>query len=471
MYFLKKDVDMVKEFSCSVVGLGKLGSPLALVLASKGYNVIGVDHNPEIVRSLNASIAPFQEPELQTYLEKHKRNFYATTSFEEAITNTDVTFVIVPTPSNSSGAFLNDYILSAMEHIGKILKNKNTYHLVSITSTVMPGSMDNEISKTLESTAGKKIGEKLGLCYSPAFIAIGSVIKNMLCPDMVLIGESDEQAGKILENIHKNICDTNPFIQRMNFINAELTKIAINTFVTTKISYANMLSEVCEKIPGADVNVITAAAGKDSRIGGKYLSCGLGYGGPCFPRDNIAFSVFARHLGCNAEIAEATDKINNNQISKLAKLIYSKCTNLSKIGILGLAYKPFTNLIEASQSIGLINLLVKDGYKVLAFDPLAIETSKSIFNINEVEFTKSAEECVKNADIIVIATPWPEFSKLSFSTLKRNNSKLIIIDCWRMFPKNTILDPEIELLYLGYGTDNQKKEAFHQTKQTTSEMA
>ncbi len=139
----------------------------------------------------------------------------------------------------------------------------------------------------------------------------------MLLPDVILIGESDPRAGDLLEGIYRTTCDNTPPMQRMNFINAELTKIAVNTFVTTKISYANMLADICDRLPGADVDVVTNAVGLDSRIGRKYLKGALGYGGPCFPRDNVAFCHFARTVGAKADVAEATDRINRYQIDRL----------------------------------------------------------------------------------------------------------------------------------------------------------
>ena len=157
-------------------------------------------------------------------------------------------------------------------------------------------------------------------CLGPTWSATGAgrscgrswmaVIKNMLEPDMLLIGESDKRSGDMLEDIHRVVCDNEPALARMNWINAELTKLAVNTFVTTKISYANMLAEVCEQLPGADVDTVTNALGVDTRIGKKYMRGATAFGGPCFPRDNVAFAVMARRLGARAILAEATIEVN-----------------------------------------------------------------------------------------------------------------------------------------------------------------
>jgi UDPglucose 6-dehydrogenase len=175
----------------------------------------------------------------------------------------------------------------------------------------------------------------------------------MLNPDMILIGESDERSGAILEKFYQGVCESNPRIKRMNFVNAELTKLSVNTFVTTRISYANMLAQVCETIPGADVDVVTSAIGCDTRIGQKYLKGALGYGGPCFPRDNVAFSALARTNGAPALLAEATDQLNRRQVPRLGAMILAKLPEGGTAGVLGLSYKPDTGVIEESQGVAL----------------------------------------------------------------------------------------------------------------------
>ena len=208
--------------------------------------------------------------------------------------------------------------------------------MVVITSTVMPGSTGGEIKAALEAASGRKVGPDLGLCYNPEFIALGSVVRDMLYPDSILIGESDTKAGDVLQTIYLQMCEKKPPVQRMNFVNAELTKISVNTYVTTKISYANMLADICDRLPGADVDVVTKALGADTRIGSKYLKGAMGYGGPCFPRDNVAFAALARKIGARADVAEATDRINNHQIDRLTGLVAKFAKAGTRIALLGL---------------------------------------------------------------------------------------------------------------------------------------
>src|SRR5262249_45222460 len=243
----------------NVVGLGKLGAPLAAVLASRGFSVIGLDVNKVLVDALNAGKMPIVEPQLNELIAANKERLSATMDANQAIQKSDASFVIVPTPSDSTGFFSNRFVLQAMATLGKALRAKQGYHMVVITSTVMPGSTGSEIKAALEAASGRKVGPQLGLCYNPEFIALGSVVRDMLYPDSILIGEGDAKAGDMLQTIYLQMCEKKPPVQRMNWVSAELTKISVNTYVTTKISYANMLADICDRLPGADVDVVTRA--------------------------------------------------------------------------------------------------------------------------------------------------------------------------------------------------------------------
>ena len=183
----------------SVIGLGKLGSPMAAVFGAKGFEVIGLDLNPSLVEAINAGKAPVEEPQLQDYLNRAGARIRATLDYAEAVKASDVTFIIVPTPSAADRMFTNRYVIDAVEQIGNALRHKGDYHVVVVTSTVIPGSTGGEIWAALERSSGRVVGADVGLCYNPEFIALGSVVHDMLCPDMILIGESDERAGGLLE--------------------------------------------------------------------------------------------------------------------------------------------------------------------------------------------------------------------------------------------------------------------------------
>lgn len=437
----------------AVIGLGKLGTPLAALLASRNHKVIGLDVNETNVNLVNAGKSPVFEPGLEELMQRSQGNLSATTSYEAAISNTDISFIIVPTPSDASGKFSLRYIFAAVEEIGKVLRYKDSFHIVVITSTVMPGATVNEILPVLEEHSGKRCGTDFGLCYNPEFIAIGDIIHNMLNPDFVLIGESDRRSGEILEKIYSHLCENNPPIKRMTSVNAELTKISVNTFVTTKISYANMLGEICERLPGANVDVVTDAVGQDSRIGRKYLKGATGYGGPCFPRDNVAFSVLARGLGVDPTLAEATDTINRRQVSRLVSLLLPRLSHGSVVAILGLAYKTNTNVIEESQGIALGRELLAKGMTVILYDPLATENARQVLG-EKPKYAKSVKECLQEANAIAIMTPYEEFRTIAVEDLTNNT---IILDCWHLLDREKF-SSACEYIALGIGANQDLSE-------------
>jgi UDPglucose 6-dehydrogenase len=360
----------------SIVGLGKLGAPMAAVMVHKGHSVIGVDVNPAYVAAIQAGRAPVNEPDLAAMIQANRERLSATEDCHAAVLATEVTFIMVPTPSDPGGGFSMKYVLSAAEKIGAALRGKPDWHLVVLSSTVMPGCTGGELLPALEAHSGKKCGRDFGLCYNPEFIALGSVIRDMLNPDMILIGESDPRSGELLGKLYQGVCDSHPRIQRMNYVNAELTKLSVNTFVTTKISYANMLAQVCERLPGVDSDVVTSVIGCDSLIGQKYLKGALGYGGPCFPRDNVAFSALARTIGAPALLAEATDQLNRRQVPRLAEIVRARLPKGGTVGILGLSYKPHTEVIEESQGLDLARYLSSNRVAVVVYDPAAMEKAK-----------------------------------------------------------------------------------------------
>ncbi len=431
----------------AVIGLGKHGSPLAAVQASRGHEVVGVDINPGFVAKLNAGEAPVDEPQLQDLIAAAGPRLRATDDFAAAVLASDLSFVIVPTPTGEGGMFSNRHVLAAIERIGAALRDKPDYHVVNITSTVMPGSSEGEIRLTLERASGRKVGRDVGLCYNPEFIALGSVVRDMLQPDMVLIGESDARAGAALEKVYRTLVGTETPIRRMSLVNAELTKLAVNTFVTTKISYANTLAELCERLPGADVDTVTAALGLDTRIGARYLRGALGYGGPCFPRDNHAFAALSRKLGVGAEIALATDRVNERQTARLAALIKTRVAPGGTVGVLGLAYKPHTGVVEESPGIALASQLIAAGRRVVVYDPQAIPAARALLQ-DRATFAGSAAECASGCDVLVIATAWPEFATLPAESLARGGDRLPVIDCWRLLAPATY-GSLVELVYPG----------------------
>lgn len=430
----------------SVIGLGKLGAPMLAVFAKKGFNVVGMDLNAGYVEAINAGRAPVPEPGLQEMITANMSRIRATTSMEEAVLASEISFIIVPTPSGEGGFFRNDYVISAVKEIGAALRKKDGYHVVVVTSTVMPGSTGGVIREALEEASGRKVGENLGLCYNPEFIALGTVVRDMLFPDMILIGESDDKAGSVLESVYRNSTESNPEFQRMNWVNAEICKISVNTYVTTKISYANMIADLCDHLDGADADVVTMALGADSRIGKKYIRGAIAYGGPCFPRDNKAFAALGRSLGANTDLAVATDVINSHQSTRLSRAVASLNKPGTKVAILGLAYKPNTPVIEESQGLALAAQLLEAGYAVSLSDPEAMSSLSAASLPSGATVEADARAAIAKADIVVVMTAWDAYRQLPAAEFAGK----AVIDPWRLYAQGSLASAAHHV-WLGWG--------------------
>jgi UDPglucose 6-dehydrogenase len=433
----------------AVVGLGKLGAPMVACFASKGFDVVGVDVDPAKVEAIAGGRAPVFEPGLDELVSEHRDRISSTTDVKAAVARADLTFLVVATPSDDAGGFSLQYVLPACDTIGRALRDKDGYHVVVLTSTVLPGVTGGAVRDALEQASGKRCGEDFGLCYSPEFIALGSVIRDFLNPDFLLVGESNDRAGEILESVYRQTIDTTAPVARMNFVNAELAKLSVNTFVTTKIAYANMLARICERLPEADVDVVTDAIGLDTRIGRKYLRGTISYGGPCFPRDNVALAMFARYLGAPAFIAEATDLANRDGISRLADLVESRLPEDGAATVLGLSYKPNTDVVEESPGLLLLAELIARGVDAVGYDP-AGNANAARAHDGDGRLRDSLDDAVSTADVIVIATAWDEFRELDPSVLEREGQSRVVIDCWRLLARERF-EHAVDYVVLGQG--------------------
>ncbi len=420
----------------SVIGLGKLGACTAACFAYKGHEVIGVDVDRRTVDLINQGQAPVVEPRLQEVITAAGARLRATHSFEEAVERSEITLLLTPTPSEPGGHFSDAHLRAPLEPLARALvRVKKNYHLFVVASTVSPGTTSDRLIPLIEQRSGKKLNRDFGVCYNPAFIALGSVIHDLLQPDLVLIGESNEAAGEQLVTLYRQICENQPSVARMSIVSAEITKLSLNAYVTMKISFANTLANVCEKIPGADIDAITKALGADKRISPYYLKGGLPFGGPCFPRDNRAFAAFSREHGCEPRLADATDLVNEFQIRHLTELVANcvSSTGDRSVSILGLAYKPDTPVIEESPGMRLATELLKQGLTVAVYDPLAAPQAKAVLG-DAVTYAASVRECVSRSSLWIVTTPAAEFKAIDDSFVAHNPTT--VIDCWRVIDRS-----------------------------------
>jgi UDPglucose 6-dehydrogenase len=419
----------------AVFGLGKLGACIAATLASRGFQVIGYDVDKRKTEAVKKGLAPVEEPRLQETIEKAGSCLRATDEIEEAILESDASFFVPSTPSLPDGSFSNHFLIPALESAAlAIRQQRKRRHILVVNSTLTPGTSDKVLKPLLEEILKGECGTDFGLCYNPEFIALGDVIHGLLQPDFVLIGESDSLSGELLSQVYKTVNTNSPPIERMSNINAELAKISLNCAVTMKISFVNQLSGVCAKIPGADPGVILKAIGKDRRIGPDYLRPGLGFGGPCFPRDNRLFQYVAKSVGVEATLSHATDMVNDDVNRRLLETVLALCPTDRSIGVLGLAYKPFTAVIDQSPGIWLCERLAAAERPVLAHDYLASLNAVSALPKDRVRICSDPAEILQNGcQTIVITCPWPEYREFFQVNVHQFYEKgTVIVDPWRL---------------------------------------
>jgi UDPglucose 6-dehydrogenase len=409
----------------SVVGLGKLGEPLAVCLAYRGFDVLGVDLDKAKTHNLNNGTVNTAEPNLQEYFNNCIDSFEATTITFRAVKETDVTFLLVDTPSNDDGTFSSTNLTNALTHLAiRLRKEGKPYHLFVIGSTVSPGTCENELIPVLERQVDR---DRFGLVYAPEFVALGDCVNGFCEPDMVVIGQSDERAGNEAEDIYRYFCGAT--ILRMSLPEAEILKVALNFFLTLKISYANTLATICERFPGADVDVISDALGHDSRIAPKFLRGGLAFGGFCFPRDVAAFDALLQAgEPLPHELTWAVDEVNKAQHRRLLNKVIA--LQPDSISVLGLSFKPGTPEIEASPAITLIRGLLISEYltPIAIFDPLAMDNARDQLG-QKVDYAPSATECAAASPVVVIATAWDGWRGLQDTDFQEGAT---VIDCWRI---------------------------------------
>ena len=424
----------------AVVGLGKLGAPLAGCLAESGVEVLGVDRDAQVVARLASGSHAWSEPGLNSLLEQNRERLSWGQDIAEAVARSQATFVVLPTPSRVEGDFCLETVLGACQEVGLGLSMRTDWHVVVLVSTVMPGDCERRVIPALEAVAQKVCGKDFSFCYSPEFIALGSVIHDMQEPDLILIGESDPRAGDFLQRILTGVCKNTPYLFRVQLVNAEIAKLSINTYITMKISFANTLARLCERIPEGDSAVVSEILGCDSRIGPKYLRGSLAYGGPCFPRDTGAFECFARSLGQRAYLAQATAQVNQDQHEFLAGWVRRHLRGRSRVSILGLAYKCGTPVTDESPGLILVQHLLPDPLVLSVYDP----QSRCPLRASNLVCCSSVEECVESAELVVITTPWPQFAALVPSRWAGK----IVLDCWGLLERD-LMPENCEYFQLG----------------------
>lgn len=388
----------------------------AVCFAHKGFSVIGVDVDLRRIKAINEGKAPIYEPSLDELLRRSVglKMLWCTDDYEYALRTSDVSFITVGTPSQRNGALTLKYAKAAAKNIGKSLRTNRSYHLVVIKSTVLPGTTENVIKPLIEEFSGKKCGSTYDVCFNPEFLRQGSAIEDVLNPDRIIIGEFTKKSGDFLECLYRECYGPRlPPVIRTRPSTAELIKCANNAFLAMKISFANTIANICERIADVDVVAVTKAIGLDARIGSLFLDAGLGYGGSCFPKDVRGLIYISEKLRYSPILLRAVEKVNSLQPHRIVEMARTLLGSLQgkRVAILGLAFKPNTDDVRDSASIRVAKEFLDKKAKVIVYDPMATKNARKLLE-NKVKYASSAIECIDGVDCCVIATEWPEFRAL-----------------------------------------------------------
>jgi len=409
----------------SFIGAGYVGLCNGVGFTILGYKVTVVDIDEEKVRIINSGLSPIYEEGLEKSLKDVLNSglFKATTIIQDAIDNSEVTFLCVQTPQRSNGSIDLKYVIKAAKEIGKCLRNKN-WHLVVIKSTVVPSTTEEKIIPILEKYSGKSVGEDFGVCNSPEFLSEGDALNNFFNPDRIIIGEYDEKSGNLLEEVYSCFDKKIPRLI-VDMKTAEMIKYASNAFIGMKISFANEIGNI-SKLLGIDGRKVMDGVGLDHRFSRYFNQPGLGFGGPCIKKDILALINEARSRGYDSRILKNIIEINNMQTDILLQLIKIKIRDnkFKTVGILGLSYKENVSDIRGSSSIKIISELNNMNVNILAYDPKVEENMRKLFP--KIDYKLSGQEVIDNSDLIIILTKWMEFSELNYTNKSVIDGKGVI---------------------------------------------
>ena len=430
-----------------IVGLGFVGLSLTSVLASKGYSTIGIDVNIKKCKQIANGKSPFFEPKLEKTLRDGLRKKLRISNDISLVKNCDFIFVTVGTPQNQNGAIDLSMIKKSVTELGKTMYKNKKNQVILIKSTVTPGTMKKYVLPILEKNSKKKAGKDFGLISNPEFLQESNAIKDTIFPHAVVLGGHNTKYMKKAKTFFSKLHPNTPIIIT-NHQTAEMVKYANNSFLATKISFINQLSNICQNIPDANIDDIAKTIGLDPRIGKLFLNAGPGYGGSCLPKDMKALISFATDVGVKPILLNAVEKINQKQLEQIIKLIERKLKGVSSknITIMGTAFKPNTDDVRDSLSIELIKKLLRRKAKIIAYDPKANDNTKKIFG-KKISYENSIIGALKKSQCAVFMTHWDEFDNVDDKSIRHMKRKLII-DCRRIFSEKNI---DAEYFALGIG--------------------
>ena len=434
----------------AVVGTGYVGLVSGACFADTGANVTCVDVDADKIERLKNGEIPIYEPGLDELV---KKNFSAgrlkfTTDLTSVLDDVQIVFSAVGTPPDEDGSADLKYVLQVARTIGQNLN----HYVVVVTKSTVPVGTAKKVRHTIEEELQKRgVDIEFDVASNPEFLKEGNAIKDFMSPDRVVVGVESEHAKKVLSKLYKPFLLNNFRVIFMDIPSAEMTKYAANSMLATRISFMNDIANLCERV-GADVNMVRAGIGADTRIGRKFLYAGCGYGGSCFPKDVKALIKTADQNGYSMEVLKAVERVNEKQKSilfeKLQKAFDGQSLKGKTIAMWGLSFKPETDDMRESTALVMINLLLEAGCVVRAYDPVAMNECKRRIG-DKITYCRDMYDAVLDADALLLLTEWKEFRLPTWGVIKKAMKRPLVIDGRNIFDIEELHENEFEYHCIG----------------------
>jgi len=414
----------------SIIGSGYVGLVTGACFADVGHNVTCVDNDAQKIKQLQGGEVPIYEPGLEEIIHRNvsARRLRFTGSIEDGVNNSEIVFIAVPTPQQPDG----DVDLSFLEKVAREIAGVLTDYRVIVDKSTVPVKTGEKVAESIKRY--NRHGARFDVVSNPEFLREGCAVADLMRPDRIVIGAQSEHAIDLMKKVYE------PFMAPIlvtDISSAELIKHCANSFLALKISYVNAVSAICEA-SGADVEKVADGIGMDHRIGRDFLNAGIGYGGSCFPKDIAAFITISERLGTPFNLLKEVQRINNAQKERFLKTIRETLWVLreKRIAVWGLTFKPDTDDVRSSVAIELVTHLLRQGARVVTYDPKGMQKARAIKAIADAEFASSALEAVTDAEALVVATEWREFANVDLAVVKEKMRTPMVFD------GRNLLDPE-----------------------------
>lgn len=412
----------------AVVGTGYVGLVSGTCLAETGVTVTCVDVNAEKIEMLNRGGIPIYEPGLAELVEKNRLRgrLFFTTSLKDALKGADAVFIAVGTPPDEDGSADLRYVLEVAREIGALIED----YIVVVTKSTVPVGTNRKVKQAVgEGLRQRGVEVAFDVASNPEFLKEGDAVNDFMHPDRVVIGVDSDRAEKVMERLYHAFVLNNTSLIFMDIPSAEMTKYAANSMLATRISFMNDIANLCELV-GANVDAVKRGIGSDSRIGGKFLNAGCGYGGSCFPKDVKALIRTGMSQGYPMGVLQAVEEVNERQKGVLFHKIvrhYGGDLRGKHFGLWGLAFKPATDDMREAPSLVLIGQLLEAGATVKAYDPVAMEECHRRIG-DRIAYAGDMYEALEGADAMIVVTEWQEFKVPKFTYIERALKEKVIFD-------------------------------------------